>query len=143
MTVKELMDDAQNYCDHHGEPGVLCISCATKAAVRSNADLLELYKKRGEEITRLCNQLDMVRRAESDAEAQRDVARAELRKLQGKFESTKRENFAALAMQGFITHGGTDKDINNCGGIDNYRKAVAASAVRYADALLSALEVVP
>lgn len=56
----------------------------------------------------------------------------------------KREYFAACALQGFCSTTVSDDEMKRAGGAGEYRKHFAATAVRYADALIAALnEVTP
>jgi chromosome segregation ATPase len=135
-----------------------------RMAAENNADLLTLYKKRGAEIDDLTGQrdtaraelhqlqsaLDVANRAESAHREWRKAANRRVRDLEeqitnaaasGDETMTKRERFAAAALQGLCANGlfqaSLGTVLNNDG--PQIRATTAATAVALGDATIEAL----
>ncbi len=128
--IAESMRKAVMDAGETGNIGEVIERCA-RVAEDANGRLLAAFKVRGNNITTLeeeNRQLGDVLRAERSA-------RFEAEEKVRAYVITKREHFAALSMQGIL---GRD----DWGTIDNHM-LLATASVKYADALLAALEVKP
>lgn len=105
--IEEEMHDARANCVHMTEPGAMCVQCAIKAAQSVQNELLDRYKKRGEEILALESKLAAIEENEVDEDESESRKNGEYTAFPSHQKAsrglTKREHFAAMAMQGLCS----------------------------------------